>query len=160
MAIDGKLLEDRVAVVTGGAGGIGGAICTLFAQHGADVVIADIDRDRTNEVAKSVRKHGRRAVAVVADLTKKRGVDRLVKATIDKFGRADIVINGLGHHLATGGPFEDSTEGQWQALYEVNLLHVFRVTQAFVPGMKQRGWGRIVNFSSVEGVRSAPALAV
>jgi NAD(P)-dependent dehydrogenase (short-subunit alcohol dehydrogenase family) len=70
------------------------------------------------------------------------------------------LINGLGHHLATGGPFEQSTEAQWQALYEVNLLHVFRVTQAFVPGMKERGWGRIVNFSSVEGVRSAPALAV
>ena len=160
MAIDGKLLEGRVAVVTGGAGGIGGAICTLFAQHGADVVIADIDRDRTATVAKSVRKHGRRAVGVVADLTKKRGVDRLVKATEAKFGRADILINGLGHHLSTGGPFEQSTETQWQALYEVNLLHVFRVTQAFVPGMKERGWGRIVNFSSVEGVRSAPALAV
>jgi 2-hydroxycyclohexanecarboxyl-CoA dehydrogenase len=160
MRIDGKLLEGKVAVVTGGAGGIGGAICTLFAEHGADVVIADIDRGRTREVAKGVRKHGRRAVSVVADLTKKRGVDRLVKATAEQFGRADILVNGLGHHLSTGGPFENSTEAQWQALYEVNLLHVFRVTQAFVPGMKKRGWGRIVNFSSVEGVRSAPALAV
>jgi NAD(P)-dependent dehydrogenase (short-subunit alcohol dehydrogenase family) len=160
MSIDRKLLDGKVAVVTGGAGGIGGAICTLFAEHGADVVIADIDGDRTRQIAKGVRKHGRQAVSVVGDLTKKRGVDRLVKATNARFGRADILINGLGHHLATGGPFEQSTESQWQALYEVNLLHVFRVTQAFVPGMKERGWGRIVNFSSVEGVRSAPALAV
>jgi NAD(P)-dependent dehydrogenase (short-subunit alcohol dehydrogenase family) len=160
MSIDRKLLDGKVAVVTGGAGGIGGAICTLFAEHGADVVIADIDGDRTRQIAKGVRKHGRQAVSVVGDLTKKRGVDRLVKATNARFGRADILINGLGHHLATGGPFEQSTEAQWRALYEVNLLHVFRVTQAFVPGMKERGWGRIVNFSSVEGVRSAPALAV
>ena len=70
------------------------------------------------------------------------------------------MVNGLGEHLRSAGAFEDSTEEQWEALYRVNLLHVFRVTKAFVPGMKERGWGRVVSFSSVEGIRSAPALAV
>lgn len=160
MTLDSRLLEGRVAVVSGGAGAIGGAICTLFAAHGADVVVADIDLDRTRAVAADIRAMGRKSLGVVTDLRRRQGVDKLVRETMKRFGRADVVINGLGHHLATGGPFEDSTEAQWQALYEVNLLHVFRVTQAFVPGMKERGWGRIVNFSSVEGVRSAPALAV
>jgi 2-hydroxycyclohexanecarboxyl-CoA dehydrogenase len=154
------LLEGRVAVVTAGAGGIGSAICTLFASEGADVVVADIDAVRTRATAAQVRKLGRKAIPVVADLTSKRGMARLVKATNDAFGRADVLINGMGHHLSTGGPFEDSREDQWQSLYEVNLLNVFRACHAFIPGMKERGWGRIVNFSSVEGIRSAPALAV
>ena len=154
------LLAGRVAVVTGGAGGIGAAICRVFAGHGADVVVADVDRDRTRAVAAQVRQVGCRALPVVSDLTTRAAVDRLVMRTLAAFGRADILVNGVGHHLRTHGKFEDSTEEQWEALYRVNLLPVFRVTRAFVPGMKERGWGRIVNFSSVEGIRSAPALAV
>jgi NAD(P)-dependent dehydrogenase (short-subunit alcohol dehydrogenase family) len=154
------MLEDRVAVVTAGAGGIGGAICTVFASEGADLVVADIDAHRTRETVAAVRDLGRTAVPVVADLTTKRGMARLVKAVTDAYGRADVLVNGMGHHLGTSGPFENSQEDEWQSLYEVNLLSVFRACQAFIPGMKERGWGRIVNFSSVEGIRSAPALAV
>lgn len=154
------LLDGRIAVVTAGAGAIGDAICVLFAREGADLVVADSDAGRTRETVARVRRLGRRAIPVVADITNKRGMARLIRATADGFGRADILINGLGHHLGTGGPFEDSREDQWQALYEVNLLHLFRTCHAFIPGMKERGWGRIVNFSSVEGIRSAPALAV
>jgi NAD(P)-dependent dehydrogenase (short-subunit alcohol dehydrogenase family) len=77
-----------------------------------------------------------------------------------EFGGVDVLVNGLGEHLASAGPFEESTEDRWQQLYEVNLLHVLRTTQAVLPAMKARGWGRIVNFSSVEGIRGAPHLAV
>jgi 2-hydroxycyclohexanecarboxyl-CoA dehydrogenase len=155
-----RLLSGKVAVVTGGAGAIGGAICDLFAAEGADVVVADVDPKRTRETVAGVRAHGRAGIGVVGDLTRRATVDRLARRTLDRFGHADILVNGLGHHLGTAGAFEDSSEAQWQALYEVNLLHVFRVTRAFIPGMKERGWGRIVSFSSVEGIRSAPALAV
>jgi 2-hydroxycyclohexanecarboxyl-CoA dehydrogenase len=154
------LLEGRVVVVTAGAGGIGDAICTLFASEGADVVVADVDSNRTRKTAEKVRKFDRHAVPVVGDLATKRGMARLVSATLETFGRADVLVNGMGHHLGTSGSFEDSIEDQWQALYEVNLLSVFRACHAFIPGMKDRGWGRIVNFSSVEGIRSAPSLAV
>jgi NAD(P)-dependent dehydrogenase (short-subunit alcohol dehydrogenase family) len=155
-----QLLDGRVAVVTGGAGGIGGAICELFAEHGADVVVADINRERVRDVVRAVRKRGRRAVPVVADLTRRRSVERLHAAASEAFDHVDVLVNGLGEHLRTSRPFEFTTEAQWQALYEVNLLHVFRVTQAFLPGMQERGWGRIVNFSSVEGIRAGPHLAV
>lgn len=156
----GPLLKGRRAVVTGGAGGIGTAICRSFAAHGASVLVADIDADRTAATVDVVTADGGSATAVVADLTTEAGVAALVATAADTLGEIDIVVNGLGEHLGFNGPFEDSTEAQWQALYEVNLLHVFRVTKAFVPQMRARRWGRIINFSSVEGIRSGPDLAV
>lgn len=158
--MEAGLLNGKTAVVTGGAGGIGGAVCDLFAAEGANIVVADIDRERTRVVVERVRARGRKAVSVVADLTKKAGIARLFKTTQARFGGADILINGLGRSAGRIGRFEDQSEADWQADYEMNLLHVFRATHAFLPGMKERGWGRIVNFSSVEGIRSAPSFAV
>jgi NAD(P)-dependent dehydrogenase (short-subunit alcohol dehydrogenase family) len=97
---------------------------------------------------------------VATDLRTIEGMAQLERAAFAASDTIDILINGLGEHLNTSGLFEDGTEEQWQALYEINLLHVFRACKAFVPSMRRSGWGRIVNFSSVEGVRSAPALAV
>jgi 2-hydroxycyclohexanecarboxyl-CoA dehydrogenase len=154
------LLEGRVAVVTGGAGAIGGAICELFASEGADIVLGDIDEPRCRDMAERVKAHGRKSAFVAGDLTHAENLQLLAKIAQDDFGGADILINGLGHHLKTQGPFESTTEEQWQALYEVNLLHVFRATKLFLPAMKERGWGRIVNFSSVEGIRAAPGTVV
>jgi NAD(P)-dependent dehydrogenase (short-subunit alcohol dehydrogenase family) len=154
------LLQGKVAVVTAGAGGICGAVCDLFADEGADLVVADIDRERTRQVVERVKAKGRKAVPVVADLTKKAGIERLFRTTEKEFGGADILINGLGKSVGRIGSFEDQGEADWQADYEMNLLHVFRATHAFLPRMKERGWGRIVNFSSVEGIRSAPSFTV
>ena len=156
----GPLLAGKVAVVTGGAGAIGDAICRMFAAHGADIVLADIEATRTAETAKRVEALGRKAVPVVTDLRKREGIDQLKKAAFDAFSHVDILANGLGDHLWMGGPHENSTEEQYQALYEVNLLHIFRACQAFIPSMRERGWGRIINFSSVEGIRAIPNLAV
>jgi NAD(P)-dependent dehydrogenase (short-subunit alcohol dehydrogenase family) len=75
------------------------------------------------------------------------------------FGRVDVLVNALGEHLALAAPFEESTEEGWDALYRINLLHVLRASKAVLPGMKARGWGRIINFSSVEGIRSMPRAA-
>jgi NAD(P)-dependent dehydrogenase (short-subunit alcohol dehydrogenase family) len=155
------LLAGRVAVVTAGGGAICGEAARLMAHAGADLVLGDVDGDRLAAVADRIRAEtGKEVVAVRADLRTAAGMAELERAAFAAFDRVDVLVNGLGEHLASAGPHEDSTEDTWQALYEVNLLHVFRATKAFVPSMKRTGWGRIVNFSSVEGVRSAPALAV
>jgi len=154
----GPLVADRTAVVTGGAGAIGRATCLALAEHGADVVVADIDGPRTEAVVAEVEALGRKAVGVVADLTADGTVEDMMATANRELGRVDILVNGLGEHLGFGGRFEDSTEEQWDALYRVNLLHVMRACKATIPGMRERGWGRIINFSSVEGIRSAPML--
>jgi NAD(P)-dependent dehydrogenase (short-subunit alcohol dehydrogenase family) len=102
---------------------------------------------------------GRRALGIVADLTEDGAVEAAVARTEAEFGRVDILVNALGHHLGLAAPFEQSDEAGWDALYRINLLHVLRASHAVVPGMKSRQWGRIVNFSSVEGIRSMPNAA-
>jgi 2-hydroxycyclohexanecarboxyl-CoA dehydrogenase len=156
---NGPLLADRVALVTGGAGAIGAASCRAFADHGADVVVVDVDRDRVERTVTEVEQRGRRAVGAVLDLTEDGAADAAVRQATAAFGRVDVLVNALGHHLGLARPFEESDEEGWDALYRVNLLHVFRMCHAVLPGMKARGWGRIVNFSSVEGIRAMPNAA-
>jgi NAD(P)-dependent dehydrogenase (short-subunit alcohol dehydrogenase family) len=153
-------IEGKVAVVTGGGIGIGAATCRTLAAHGADVVVADKEPERTAALAEELRASGRRALGVVADLTTAEGMTALVDAALGEFGAVDILVNNLGHHLSAAGPFEQSTEEQWMALFDINLLHTLRATRAFLPGMLERGWGRVVNFSSVEGLRAMPEAAV
>jgi NAD(P)-dependent dehydrogenase (short-subunit alcohol dehydrogenase family) len=156
-----RLLAGRVAVITGAAGAIGGATAEMMAALGAQVVAADIDASRLAALAERVAAAGAPAlIPVAADLCDAGGIAELAAVVRERHGHVDILINGLGEHLASAGPFEHGTEDMWQRLYEVNLLQVFRACREFVPMMKQRGWGRIVNFSSVEGIRAAPSLAV
>lgn len=152
----GPLVADRVAVVTGGAGSIGASSCQALAEHGADIVVADIDAERTAATVARIEATGRKALGVVADLTETGAVEDMIAQATDAFGRVDILVNNLGHHLSLAAPFETTTEEGWDQLYKINLLHVMRACHAVLPGMKERGWGRIVNFSSVEGIRSMP----
>ena len=156
----GQLLRDRVAVITGGAGAIASATCALFADHGADLVVADVDAERTAAVVEDARRRGRRAIAFVADLTEDGAVERMAATAMHEFGHVDVLVNALGHALAPASPFEATSPELWDRLYRANLRNVFETCHAFVPGMRERGWGRIVNFSSVEGKRAAPGLAV
>jgi 2-hydroxycyclohexanecarboxyl-CoA dehydrogenase len=154
--VDTQMLQGRVAVVTAGAGGIGAATCRILAEHGADLVVADIERERSDGVVDTVKSLGRRAIAVTEDLIAVGAIERLHARAVAAFGHVDILVNALGHHLSSSGPFEESTEEQWDALYQTNLLHVLRACKAFAPPMGQSGWGRIINFSSVEGIRAMP----
>ena len=156
---NGPLTDGRIALVTGGGGAVGAASCRALADHGADLVVVDIDADRTAAAIGEVEARGRRALGVVADLTVDGAVERAVTEAIDAFGRVDILVNALGEHLGLSAPFEASTEEGWDRLYRVNLLHVLQACHAVVPSMKERGWGRIVNFSSVEGLRAMPRAA-
>ncbi len=154
------LVADRVALITGGAGSIGSATAAALAEHGADVVIADVDADRTAATAAEVETRGRRALGVVTDLTVPGAAAAAVARAEAELGRVDILVNALGHHLGLAGPFDDSTDDDWDRLYRVNLLHVFEACRAVLPGMRTRRWGRIVNFSSVEGIRAMPSAPV
>jgi len=154
------LLAGRVALVSAAGGAICGAAACMLASVGANLVLTDINAQRLGQVAADAREQGGQVVEFPADLTDRKQVVELLDLVRTRFGGADILINGLGEHLASVGAFEDTSEEQWQDLYEINLLHVLRLTQRVVPWMKHRGWGRIVNFSSVEGIRAAPDLAV
>jgi len=153
------LVAGRVALVTGGAGAIARATAEALSAHGADILIADIDGDRTHEVVSALRRQGGSADGFVADLTAAGAVERAVEMANDVFGRVDILVNALGDHLGILGPLEESTPDEWQRLYEINLLHVFRASRAVLPAMRKRRWGRIINFSSVEGRRGMPHAA-
>jgi len=152
----GALLADRVAVVTGGGGGIGAATARLFAQHGCQVVIVDVDTERARRTANEIGMSGGSAVAFVADVRDAGAVTRLARSVLERHGRVDILVNNVGHWLRHPGDFVDTDPQLWDELYRINLHHVFLVTHAFLPAMIDRHAGAIVNVSSVEGLRGYP----
>lgn len=151
-----SLLADRVAVVTGGAGGIGAATARLFAEHGADVVIADIDTDLADATAAAITESGGSALAVATDVRDPDQVARLARTVLDRFDRVDVLVNNVGHWLRHPGNFVETDPQLWDDLYRINLHHVFLLTHAFLPTMVERHAGAIVNVSSVEGLRGYP----
>ncbi|MEM6106681.1 SDR family oxidoreductase [Mycobacterium sp. 050272] len=152
----GALLTDRVAVVTGGGGGIGAATAQLFARHGAQVVIADIDAALAEQSADAIAASGGVAVPIVADVRDADQVAALARSVLDRFGRIDALVNNVGHWLRHPGNFVDTDPQLWDELYRINLHHVFLVTHAFLPVMVRQRRGSIVNVSSVEGLRGYP----
>ncbi|HTY27936.1 MAG TPA: SDR family oxidoreductase [Mycobacterium sp.] len=145
-----RLLDGRVAVVTGGGDGIGGAISTLFAAHGARVEVAEIDPDRAARIAREgvIRSH-------VVDVTVDDDVARLADAVLSEHGRVDVLVNNVGDYRPLVA-FDESTPASWQRMYDINLRHVFAVTRAFLPAMIDAHRGSIVNVHSVEGMRGFP----
>jgi 2-hydroxycyclohexanecarboxyl-CoA dehydrogenase len=150
------LLADRVAVVTGGGGGIGAATARLFAEHGAQVVIADIDADIAEATAAQVTASGGAALAITTDVRDADQVAGLARTVLDRFGRVDVLVNNVGHWLRHPGNFVDTEPQLWDELYRINLHHIFLVTHAFLPAMVDRHSGVVVNVSSVEGLRGYP----
>lgn len=149
-------LSGRVCVVTGGGGGIGGAISETLGRAGADVVVVDIDEGRAHQTARRISAAGGAAVAHVADVRDADQVGELARQVLEDRQRIDVLVNNVGHYLRTV-PFERSPEAHWEDLYEMNLLHVLRCTRAFLPRMVEQGDGSIINVTSVEGLRGYPA---
>ncbi len=158
---DASLLTGKVAVVTGGGGGIGRGISETFAAQGAKVVVAEIDADRAADTVAAIRAEGGDALAQVADVRERDQVDALARATLGEYGRVDVLVNNVGHYLYRGTPFLDTDEEQWKALYDVNLRHMFLCTRALAPKMIEQGdGGSIINVSTVEAFRGMPMMAV
>jgi NAD(P)-dependent dehydrogenase (short-subunit alcohol dehydrogenase family) len=150
-----QLLRDRVAVITGGGDGIGGAISTLFAQHGALVEMVEIDTERAERTRRSIEEAGGRVHVQIADVTDPSAVERMAADVLGRHGRVDVLINNVGDYRPLVR-FEASTPESWNDMYTVNLFHVFAVTRAFLGSMRERGSGSIVNIHSVEGLRGYP----
>lgn len=150
-----RLIDGKVAVVTGGGDGIGGAISRLFARHGAAVEIADSDADRADRAVADIEAAGGTARAHVLDVTDEDDVARLADAVLSAHPSVDILVNNVGDHRPFVR-FRRSDAASWKAMYDVNLLHVFSVTHAFLDPMVDHGGGSIVNVHSVEAMRGYP----
>jgi len=149
------LLAGKIAVVTGGGDGIGGAISRLFAAHGARVEIAEIDPDRGSKAVRDIEAAGGAARTHTVDVREAEDVERFQSAVLAEHGRVDVLVNNVGDYRPIK-PFQKSTPETWDAMYQINFLHIVRVTHAFLDSMIEAGGGSIVNFHSVEGMRGYP----
>ena len=140
----------KVAIVTGGGRGIGPAIALGFADAGADVVVASRTKVELDKVVEEIEAMGRKGLAVTADIGKAVDVQKLVKATMDKFGKIDILVNNAGYFPYN--PFLDITEEEWDRVQDTNIKGQFLCAQAVARQMvKQGNGGKIVNTASIEG---------
>ncbi len=163
-----KLLEGKVAIVTGAARGIGQATAELFAAHGARVLMSDIDPGPLNEAVAAIQKSGGQVAAFAGDVTDKQFPDNLIKATLEKFGGLDIIVNNAGY--TWDGVVHKMTDEQWQAIIDCHLTAPFRIIRAASTFIRetakkeQAEKGRanprkIINISSTSGTRGNPGQA-
>ena len=143
-------LKEKVAIVTGGANGIGRQTVLRFAGEGAKVVIADFNEEQGLKVLDEVRELGCTAIFVKVDVASAESAENMVKTTLDHFGKIDILINNAG--ITNDGLLTKLTEESWQQVVNVNLTGVFNCTKAVIPTMLENGAGKIINTSSVSGV--------
>jgi len=141
-------LNDRVALVTGGGRGIGKAISLALAEAGCDIAINYVSRGAdARETADAIEALGRRALVVRGDISKSAEVAALIAAVEARLGPVDVLVNNAGR--ATIESIEQMTEASWNDCLDLNLTSVFLTTQAVLPGMRARKWGRIINLTSV-----------
>jgi NAD(P)-dependent dehydrogenase (short-subunit alcohol dehydrogenase family) len=152
------LLTDRVAIITGGAKGMGRGMALKFAEEGCSVAIADISIKEANDTLAEVLKRGREGLAIQCDVTKAEQVRDTVDKVIKKFGKVDILVNNAGG-LPSTPPIEDITEEDWDKVLALNLKSDFLFCKFVVPHMKKRRYGKIINLSSI-GAINPPAHAI
>ena len=150
-------LEDRVAVVTGGAQGIGAACAERFAQDGAAVAVWDVNDAAGRALAQRLVDAGRRAVYCHCDVSRKSEVEAALGATESALGPIDALVNNAG--IFRAADFLDIAESDWDAVLDVNLKGAFLVGQAVARAMTKSGGGAIVNMSSVNAVTAIPSIA-
>jgi 2-hydroxycyclohexanecarboxyl-CoA dehydrogenase len=152
--LDSQPLAGRTAIVTGGGAGIGGGISRLLAAAGATVVINDIDADLAAEARQDIEAGGGTAVTVVGDIRD----PKTVREVCDR-APVDVLVNNVGDYRPNG-PFVRTTDADWNALYAINLEHVFRCSREVLPTMIEQRGGSIINVSTVEAFRGIPNNAV
>ncbi|MGD0917858.1 MAG: 3-oxoacyl-[acyl-carrier-protein] reductase [Thermodesulfobacteriota bacterium] len=142
-------LAGKVALVTGGAQGIGRAIAFLLARNGADMAVSDINLEKAQDTAKEIEEAGRRAMAIRVDVANSEEVERMVQTILERFGHIDILVNNAG--IARDRLILRMTEEDWDAVLNVNLKGTFNCTKAVVKHMSRQRSGKIVSIASVVG---------
>lgn len=142
--------QQKVAIVTGGASGIGKSVAECYAQEGMVVIVADVDKNQAEKVAEGIRKAGGRATAVAVDVSRPADCERMVQTAISEYGRLDVACNNAGIGGETNTTADYSVEG-WQKIVAVNLSGVFYSMKYEIPAMLQAGGGSIVNMASILG---------
>ena len=150
----GERLSGKVAIVTGGASGIGAAPCRLFAEEGAKgVVIADINEELGGEAADQIREQGGDAVYIFLDVSDEQQWIDTVAATVERYGRLDVTVNNAGMSTwESRKNVEDTTLEIWNRMHAVNVTGVFLGTKYSIPEMRKVGGGSIINISSIYGI--------
>jgi NAD(P)-dependent dehydrogenase (short-subunit alcohol dehydrogenase family) len=142
-------LQDKVAIITGSAGGMGQAAAELFAREGASVVITDIATDAGEETAQKIRDSGSKAIFVQANVAKETDVKNMVGAAIDAFGHVDVLYNNAGIMPSDDGSVTDISEELWDRVMDVNLKSAFLCSKYAIPPMVKQGkGGSIINVAS------------
>jgi NAD(P)-dependent dehydrogenase (short-subunit alcohol dehydrogenase family) len=144
-------LRGKVAIVTGGASGIGKGIALAFAKEGARIVIADIDEAKAKQVASEV---GNDAISVPLDVTKSASANQMAKTVSEKFGCIDILVNNVGVRITKH--FLDHTDADWNTMMSINLTGPFFCSRAVVPYMQKNRRGRIINTASIASFIGRP----
>jgi len=149
-------LSGKVAVVTGGASGIGRALAERFAREGMKIVLADVEEKALSETREALAAGGAQVLAVPTDVSRAEQVDELARRTFDAFGTAHVVCNNAG--VSVAGPAWQPSEADWAWVLGVNLWGVIHGIRAFVPRLVSQGEGHVVNTASIAGLISAPGM--
>jgi NAD(P)-dependent dehydrogenase (short-subunit alcohol dehydrogenase family) len=144
--------ENKVALVTGGSSGLGRTIAEAFGEAGAKLVVAGLEDEAVRQAASQLEAAGCQALGVPADITRQEDVDRLVRGTLARFGRLDVLVNNAGRSMR--GKVLDTTPEQFRDLMELNLIAVVRVTRAAAPHLLARG-GHVINIGSLAAKSAA-----
>ena len=143
------LLDNKVAIVTGGAKGLGEAYCLRLAKEGAKVVVADILEKEAEEVVAEIKAAGGQAIAVKADVTSEESTVKMAEETVKAFGRIDVLVNNAGlYHGMSRKPFNEIPSAEWDKMLEVSAKGTWLCTKAVFPHMKKMGKGKIINVAS------------
>ena len=146
-------LTGKTAIITGGGRGLGEQIADCYAEAGANIVLCSRKAEACEEVAEKLKKYGIETLALKCDITKPEDVENVVKATMDKFGRIDILVNNSG--ATWGAPAEEMPLEAWHKVINVNVTGTFLMSQAVGKVMLEQQYGKIVNIASVAGLKGS-----
>lgn len=149
-----KRVQDKVILVTGGAMGMGQSHSELLASQGAWVFVADVDQKRGQSTVDGIRKNGGKADFLKLDVTQEADWNAAVNQIVERAGRLDVLVNNAGILILK--PVQDTSNQEWDRIFDVNVRSVFIGTRAAIPVMQKQGGGTIVNVSSIYGLVGAP----
>lgn len=149
-------LESKVALITGGGSGIGRACAEMFAHEGARVAVSDISLERAQATTQFATSHGGEAIAISGDVSVGDDAQNMVSATVEKFGKLDVLVNSAGVSARNALPEGSSPEEIWDKVIDVNLKGTYMVSWHAVPEMAKSGGGSIINLSSIMGLVGYP----